>query len=55
MKVVFMGNNSDFAVPTLNALVDAGHEILCVAQPDKPEGAWKEIGFTSHHSTRTES
>ena len=34
----------DFAVPCLNALVDAGHEILCVvAQPDKPKGRGKKL------------
>ncbi|MDH5453316.1 MAG: methionyl-tRNA formyltransferase, partial [Paracoccaceae bacterium] len=33
MKVVFMGS-PDFAVPALGALVDAGHEVVCVyAQP----------------------
>ena len=38
MRVVFMGT-PEFAVPTLNALVEAGHEILCVvAQPDRPKG-----------------
>ncbi len=38
MKVIFMGT-PDFAVGTLEALVDAGHEIvLCVTQPDKPKG-----------------
>ena len=43
MKVVFMGT-PDFAVPTLNALADAGHEILCVvAQPDKPKGRGKKL------------
>jgi methionyl-tRNA formyltransferase len=42
MKIVFMGT-PDFAVPTLNALVRAGHEILCVvAQPDKPKGRGKK-------------
>ena len=43
MKVVFMGT-PDFAVPTLNAIVDAGHEVLCVvAQPDKPKGRGKKL------------
>ena len=43
MKVVFMGT-PDFAVPTLNAIVDAGHEVLCVvAQPDKPKVAEKKL------------
>ena len=37
MRIVFMGT-PDFAVPSLNALVDAGHEICGVfTQPDKPK------------------
>ena len=43
MKVIFMGT-PDFAVPTLNAIVEAGHEVLCVvAQPDKPKGRGKQL------------
>ena len=43
MRIIFMGT-PDFAVPCLNALVDAGHEILCVvAQPDKPKGRGKKL------------
>jgi methionyl-tRNA formyltransferase len=38
MKVIFMGT-PDFSVPTLDALVTAGHEVIAVvAQPDKPSG-----------------
>ena len=38
MKLVFMGT-PDFAVPCLEALIDAGHEIVGVfTQPDKPVG-----------------
>ena len=38
MKVVFMGT-PDFAVPSLQGLIDDGHEILAVyTQPDKPVG-----------------
>ena len=38
MRVVFMGT-PEFAVPTLEALADAGHDILCVVtQPDRPAG-----------------
>ena len=38
MRIVFMGT-PDFAVPCLNALVDAGHEVVAVfSQPDKPVG-----------------
>lgn len=38
MKVIFMGT-PDFSVGTLEALAEAGHEIvLAVTQPDKPKG-----------------
>ena len=38
MKIVFMGT-PDFAVPSLQGLIDDGHEILAVyTQPDKPVG-----------------
>ncbi|MDO4269621.1 MAG: methionyl-tRNA formyltransferase [Eubacteriales bacterium] len=38
MRIVFMGT-PDFAVPSLRALLDAGHEVLAVyTQPDKPQG-----------------
>ncbi|MBQ1604771.1 MAG: methionyl-tRNA formyltransferase, partial [Lachnospiraceae bacterium] len=45
MKVVFMGT-PDFAVSTLEAIYEAGHEIvLVVTQPDKPRGRGKEMQF----------
>lgn len=38
MRVVFMGT-PDFAVPTLQALIDSRHEVVgVVTQPDKPKG-----------------
>lgn len=38
MKLIFMGT-PDFTLPILDALYDAGHEIvLVVTQPDKPKG-----------------
>ena len=38
MRIVFMGT-PDFAVPSLNALVAAGHDVCGVfSQPDKPVG-----------------
>ena len=38
MRVVFMGT-PDFAVPCLEALMNAGHEVVAVfSQPDKPVG-----------------
>ena len=43
MRIIFMGT-PDFAVPSLNALVDAGHDVICVvAQPDKPKGRGKKM------------
>lgn len=46
MRVIFMGT-PDFAVGTLEALVEAGHEVvLAVTQPDKPKGRGKEMQFT---------
>ena len=43
MRIVFMGT-PDFAVPCLEALFEAGHEIICVvAQPDKPKGRGKKL------------
>jgi methionyl-tRNA formyltransferase len=41
--VIFMGTPG-FAVPTLDAIVAAGHEVvLVVAQPDKPSGRGKKL------------
>ena len=38
MRIIFMGT-PDFAVPTLAALIAAGHEIVCVyTQPPRPGG-----------------
>ncbi len=43
MRVIFMGT-PDFAVPTLRAIHDAGHEVvLVVAQPDKRVGRGKKV------------
>lgn len=37
MRIVFMGT-PDFAVPSLNQLIQDGHEIVGVyTQPDKPK------------------
>lgn len=42
MRVVFMGT-PDFAVPTLKALVEAGHDVpAVVTQPDRPKGRGKK-------------
>lgn len=46
MRVIFMGT-PEFSVGTLEALVEAGHEVvLAVTQPDKPKGRGKEMQFT---------
>ena len=43
MRVIFMGT-PDFATGTLQALYDAGHEVvLAVTQPDKPSGRGKQL------------
>ena len=43
MKLVFCGTPR-FAVPTLNALLGAGHEVaLAVSQPDRPRGRTQTI------------
>ena len=43
MKIVFMGT-PDFAVPAMEALINAGHEIvLAVTQPDKEKGRGKAV------------
>ena len=43
MKIIFMGT-PDFAVPTLDALVGAGHNIVAVySQPPRPAGRGKKL------------
>jgi methionyl-tRNA formyltransferase len=43
MKVVFLGT-PQFAVPTLEAIVAAGHEVAAVyTQPDRPKGRGQEL------------
>jgi len=45
MRVVFMGT-PDFAVGTLEAIIEAGHEVvLVVTQPDKPKGRSGALQF----------
>ncbi len=42
MRLVFLGTPA-FAVPTLDRLVEAGHEVLAVLiQPDRPRGSGRE-------------
>jgi len=49
MRIVFMGS-PDFAVPSLDALVAAGHEVICVyTQPPRPAGRGKDEQKTAVH------
>ncbi|MCI8373699.1 MAG: methionyl-tRNA formyltransferase [Lachnospiraceae bacterium] len=46
MKVIFMGT-PEFAVATLEAIIEAGHEVsLVVTQPDKPKGRGRNMQFS---------
>lgn len=46
MRIIFMGT-PDFSVGTLDALIEAGHEIaLVVTQPDKPKGRGGKMQYT---------
>lgn len=46
MRVIFMGT-PDFSVGTLEALVQAGHEVvLAVTQPDRPKGRGGKMQYT---------
>ncbi len=43
LKIVFMGT-PDYAVPSLRALHDSGHEVLAVVtQPDRPKGRGRKL------------
>ena len=45
MKIVFMGT-PDFAVQSLNALTEAGHDVAAViTQPDRPKGRGNKMAF----------
>jgi len=54
MRIVFMGS-PHFAVPSLNALVAAGHEVVCVyTQPPRPAGRGKGEQKTAVHQRAEE-
>lgn len=54
MKIIFMGT-PDFAVPTLDALVAAGHDIVAVySQPPRPAGRGKKLSPTPVHARADE-
>lgn len=46
MKLIFLGT-PDFAVPSLRALVDAGHAVTAVyTQPDRPAGRGQQLAMS---------
>ena len=45
MRIVFMGT-PDFAVPSLEALLEKHEVVLVVTQPDKPKGRGKKMVFS---------
>ena len=50
MKLAFMGS-PDFAVPALDALIEAGHEVAAVyAQPPRPAGRGRKDRPTAAHA-----
>jgi methionyl-tRNA formyltransferase len=49
MRIIFMGT-PEFAVPSLNALVEAGHDVVAVySQPPRPAGRGKTLTPTPVH------
>ena len=51
-EVIFMGT-PDFSVGTLEALIEAGHDVvLAVTQPDKPKGRGKRCSLRLSKSAR---
>ncbi len=54
MRVIFMGT-PDFSVPTLDALIDAGHDVVTVyCQPPRPAGRGKKDRPTPVHARALE-
>ena len=49
LRLAFMGS-PDFAVPTLEAIISAGHDVACVySQPPRPAGRGKDLRRTPVH------
>ncbi len=47
LRIVFMGT-PDFAVPSLKAIIEAGHNVVgVITSPDKPAGRGKKIKFSA--------
>lgn len=49
LRVIMMGT-PDFAVPTLRAIVDAGHQVVCAySQPPRPAGRGQQVQLSPIH------
>jgi methionyl-tRNA formyltransferase len=49
LRIAFMGS-PEFAVPTLEAILAAGHDLACVySQPPRPAGRGKQLARTAVH------
>ena len=47
LRIAFMGS-PEFSVPTLEAVLAAGHEVACVySQPPRPAGRGKQLAKTA--------
>ncbi len=54
MRLIYMGT-PDFAVPALNALVAAGHDVAAVyTQPSRPAGRGKKLSLSAVHRRAAE-
>lgn len=54
MRIIFMGS-PEFSIPTLRAIVEAGHEVVCVyTQPPRPAGRGKALRPTPVHKLADE-
>jgi len=50
LRLVFMGT-PDFSVPVLQALIDAGHDVVCVySQPPRKSGRGQKVNLTPVHA-----
>jgi methionyl-tRNA formyltransferase len=55
LRLAFMGS-PDFAVPSLRALIAAGHDVVCVyAQPPRPAGRGQKERPTPVHVAAEEA
>lgn len=55
MRIIFMGS-PDFAVPTLESLINSEHEVVAVyAQPPRPAGRGKKLTPTAVHKIAEEN